>query len=208
MKQIGAEIGVNESRVSQLHARAIRRLRDALASTMPGAEVAKVMRSASSGVPAEAAYGEGQARQRRRGQRYRAAGRGRRLRERLADAPRQISGPERPGEPAAAALFQEACGVGIAGDGDRARGRERRARGSERAIGRRSSAHACIVPAVRTPRCQSDEESVQPRASNAGSLLVWRARPVPARKSSFHRRPPVRPRVHSREAARHDFAGS
>jgi RNA polymerase sigma factor for flagellar operon FliA len=46
MKQIGAEIGVNESRVSQLHARAIRRLRDALAAMMPGAEVAKVMRSA------------------------------------------------------------------------------------------------------------------------------------------------------------------
>jgi RNA polymerase sigma factor for flagellar operon FliA len=32
MKQIGAEIGVNESRVSQLHARAIRRLRDAMGS--------------------------------------------------------------------------------------------------------------------------------------------------------------------------------
>jgi RNA polymerase sigma factor for flagellar operon FliA len=46
MKQIGAEIGVNESRVSQLHARAIRRLRDALAAMMPGAELAKVMRSA------------------------------------------------------------------------------------------------------------------------------------------------------------------
>jgi RNA polymerase sigma factor for flagellar operon FliA len=30
MKHIGAEIGVNESRVSQLHARAIRRMRDAL----------------------------------------------------------------------------------------------------------------------------------------------------------------------------------
>jgi RNA polymerase sigma factor FliA len=30
MKEIGAEIGVNESRVSQLHARAIRRLRDSL----------------------------------------------------------------------------------------------------------------------------------------------------------------------------------
>jgi RNA polymerase sigma factor for flagellar operon FliA len=45
MKQIGAEIGVNESRVSQLHARAIRRLRDALAS-MPGAEAAKAARSA------------------------------------------------------------------------------------------------------------------------------------------------------------------
>ncbi len=35
MKQIGAEIGVNESRVSQLHARAIRRLRDALGSMGP-----------------------------------------------------------------------------------------------------------------------------------------------------------------------------
>src|SRR4051812_760809 len=46
MKQIGAEIGVNESRVSQLHARAIRRLRDALAGAMPAAEVAKAMRSA------------------------------------------------------------------------------------------------------------------------------------------------------------------
>jgi len=35
MKQIGAEIGVNESRVSQLHARAIRRLRDALGAMGP-----------------------------------------------------------------------------------------------------------------------------------------------------------------------------
>ena len=35
MKQIGAEIGVNESRVSQLHARAVRRLRDALGDMNP-----------------------------------------------------------------------------------------------------------------------------------------------------------------------------
>ena len=35
MKQIGAEIGVNESRVSQLHARAIRRLRDSLGEMSP-----------------------------------------------------------------------------------------------------------------------------------------------------------------------------
>src|SRR5256886_14705655 len=35
MKQIGAEIGVNESRVSQLHARAISRLRDALGDMNP-----------------------------------------------------------------------------------------------------------------------------------------------------------------------------
>src|SRR5688500_2704171 len=46
MKQIGAEIGVNESRVSQLHARAIRRLRDALGTLMPPVEAMKVMRSA------------------------------------------------------------------------------------------------------------------------------------------------------------------
>ena len=35
MKQIGAEIGVNESRVSQLHARAIRRLRESLGQVGP-----------------------------------------------------------------------------------------------------------------------------------------------------------------------------
>ena len=46
MKQIGAAIGVNESRVSQLHARAIRRLRDALGSSVPQAEAAQVMRTA------------------------------------------------------------------------------------------------------------------------------------------------------------------
>ena len=38
MKQIGAEIGVNESRVSQLHARAIRKLRAALAAAMTPAQ--------------------------------------------------------------------------------------------------------------------------------------------------------------------------
>ena len=46
MKQIGAEIGVNESRVSQLHARAIRRLRDALSTLVPQAEAMTIMRSA------------------------------------------------------------------------------------------------------------------------------------------------------------------
>ncbi|MGE3510825.1 MAG: sigma-70 family RNA polymerase sigma factor, partial [Vicinamibacterales bacterium] len=39
MKQIGAEIGVNESRVSQLHARAIRRLREALGALNPQEQV-------------------------------------------------------------------------------------------------------------------------------------------------------------------------
>ncbi len=46
MKQIGADIGVNESRVSQLHARAFRRLRDALGALVPHAEAAQVMRTA------------------------------------------------------------------------------------------------------------------------------------------------------------------
>jgi RNA polymerase sigma factor for flagellar operon FliA len=46
MKQIGAEIGVNESRVSQLHARAIRRLRDALGTMVPAADATAAMRSA------------------------------------------------------------------------------------------------------------------------------------------------------------------
>jgi RNA polymerase sigma factor FliA len=45
MKQIGNEIGVNESRVSQLHARAIRRLRDALGPTMAPAQAASILKS-------------------------------------------------------------------------------------------------------------------------------------------------------------------
>src|SRR5207237_5638041 len=43
MKHIGAEIGVNESRVSQLHARALRRLRDALGD-MNAQKVAEMKR--------------------------------------------------------------------------------------------------------------------------------------------------------------------
>jgi RNA polymerase sigma factor for flagellar operon FliA len=43
MKEIGAELGVNESRVSQLHARALRRLRESLGSdTTPAAAVASI----------------------------------------------------------------------------------------------------------------------------------------------------------------------
>jgi RNA polymerase sigma factor for flagellar operon FliA len=42
MKEIGAELGVNESRVSQLHARAIRRLRDALGADLTPAAAASI----------------------------------------------------------------------------------------------------------------------------------------------------------------------
>ena len=44
MKQIGAELGVNESRVSQLHARAIQRLRAALEPGAPAPTGAAVPR--------------------------------------------------------------------------------------------------------------------------------------------------------------------
>ena len=46
MKQIGAEIGVNESRVSQLHARAFQRLRKALGTDCSAEETARVLRPA------------------------------------------------------------------------------------------------------------------------------------------------------------------
>ena len=46
MKQIGTAIGVNESRVSQLHARAVQRLRRALGADCSAAEAAAVLRPA------------------------------------------------------------------------------------------------------------------------------------------------------------------
>lgn len=46
MKQIGAEIGVNESRVSQLHARAIQRLRKSLGTDCAPEEAARALRPA------------------------------------------------------------------------------------------------------------------------------------------------------------------
>ncbi len=46
MKQIGAEIGVNESRVSQLHARAIQRLKKSLGADCSMDETARVLRPA------------------------------------------------------------------------------------------------------------------------------------------------------------------
>jgi Sigma-70, region 4 len=46
MKDIGAEIGVNESRVSQLHARAVQRLRAALGPETDPKSAAKIMTEA------------------------------------------------------------------------------------------------------------------------------------------------------------------
>jgi RNA polymerase sigma factor for flagellar operon FliA len=47
MKEIGAELGVNESRVSQLHARALRRLREALGPDTTPAVALRAIRSAA-----------------------------------------------------------------------------------------------------------------------------------------------------------------
>ena len=46
MKEIGQELGVNESRVSQLHARALRRLREALGADQTPAAAATTLRAA------------------------------------------------------------------------------------------------------------------------------------------------------------------
>ena len=51
MKEIGAEIGVNESRVSQLHARAVRRLREALGPDLSSEAPAAAPAGAKPGEP-------------------------------------------------------------------------------------------------------------------------------------------------------------
>ena len=74
MKQIGQEIGVNESRVSQLHARAIRRLREALGRRWRRRRPRRSLEVHDAAVPAEAGDDEGRA-PRRPAQRERPAGR-------------------------------------------------------------------------------------------------------------------------------------
>ena len=130
MKEIGAELGVNESRVSQLHARALRRLREALG---PDVAADGGDRGAAQGrgrVRTPPAHGQG----RTAGVRYRVAGgrraarraprRGDRLRQRFARGAQQVAEPERLGQPPASALLEEALGVGaghVAGHEDHAR---------------------------------------------------------------------------------------
>ena len=123
MKEIGREIGVNESRVSQLHARAIRRLRDALGSTLAPADAAEVLRAGCAAVPAEARAGEGG----KRGDRVERSPAARRrdsLSESIARGAEQVAEAERLCQPAAAALRQEALRVGA---GDVARDEDHRA---------------------------------------------------------------------------------
>ena len=53
MKDIGAELGVNESRVSQLHARAIRRLREALGAEITPVAASEALREAIAALEAQ-----------------------------------------------------------------------------------------------------------------------------------------------------------
>ena len=55
MKDIGAELGVNESRVSQLHARAIRRLREALGAEITPMAASEALREAIAAMEAKPA---------------------------------------------------------------------------------------------------------------------------------------------------------
>ena len=59
MKEIGAELGVNESRVSQLHARALRRLREALGAEVTPVAASAALRAAILGVRSQAEDGQG-----------------------------------------------------------------------------------------------------------------------------------------------------
>ena len=108
MKQIGAEIGVNESRVSQLHARAVQRLKKVLAADR---RPARRDRRHHDGHRQEA---DGAGVARRDADAGHRVGRDR-LPEHVAREPQQVGEPERLRQPPAAALFEEASGLG-AGD--------------------------------------------------------------------------------------------
>ena len=133
MKEIGAELGVNESRVSQLHARALRRLREALGADMASTTAAASLRAAILAFEAKPKMAKAHLHQtdtRDRRSRGRTARRGRRLRERFARRAQQVAEPERLGQPETAGFLEESLGVGArhrAGHEDHAP-RERRRR--------------------------------------------------------------------------------
>ena len=142
MKEIGAELGVNESRVSQLHARAIRRLRDVLGPDVtPAAAVlcirAAVLAFAVKPRMAKAALPTSDTRvavsaERRADHRRRCGA----LRQRVPRGTQQVAEPKRLGKPGAAGFFEEPLGVRAghrARDENHAAGQRRR-RGRHRPI--------------------------------------------------------------------------
>ncbi len=149
MKQIGEELGVNESRVSQLHARAMQRLRAALEPARPAramgqpARTLPVITALTPRVPNASRPVLPFARpvmakaslppcRRSRGRH------GPALHEHFAGRPQQVGEPERLREPAAAGVLEEPFRFGagdVAGDEDHA-ARERRVRHGDGAVER------------------------------------------------------------------------
>ena len=206
MKEIGAELGVNESRVSQLHARAIQRLRAALEPASAAARATGAGDAAAGPHRAHAARAaRGAARAAVRAARCRrrptlprdaapaaAAATRAALPEDLARRPQQVGQPERLGEPAAAGLLEEALGFGaddVAGDEDDA-ARQRRA-WPRRWRGRTPSRRR----AASSGRRRSDRRSWRPRGPGPPRRRPRDPRRSPRRRAR-RRRPapaPVRP---------------
>ena len=141
MKEIGAELGVNESRVSQLHARAIRRLREALGADVTPAAAMRSIRAAILAFEvkpkmAKAALPESDTRVAASAERRAEGGVVVALRERVACRAQQVAESKWLGEPAAAGFFEKPLRIGAgdgAGDEDDAP-RQRRRRGRHGAI--------------------------------------------------------------------------
>ena len=137
MKEIGAELGVNESRVSQLHARALRRLREALGPDVQPMASIEALRNAVVAFEhrprmAKAALPESDSVVDTGRRRRAAPRRGHRLRQRFARRAQQVGEPERLGEPPAPALLEKALRVGagdVAGHEDDPPRQRRRGRG-------------------------------------------------------------------------------
>jgi RNA polymerase sigma factor for flagellar operon FliA len=161
MKQIGAELGVNESRVSQLHARAIQRLRQALAPQMASLPAVADRPGALAGL-LRSTLEDGFARR---------EGEGAALRDDLARDAEQVDETEWLRQPAAARLLQEALGIGshhVTGDEDDAHGERRPHRGN------------CAVElhAVDARHLEVAHDQVVVAVANAGEGLLAVARPL------------------------------
>ena len=207
MKDIGAELGVNESRVSQLHARAIRRLREALGAEVTPVAASAALRDAIAAFEAQAAemakasLPESDTRVRRPRRSARAwcwssrqrrtanrQGPNRRSGQRVARGAQQVAQPERLGEPAAAGFFEEALGVGaghVAGHEDHAP-RQRRRRRRHRAV---------ELHAVDARHLQVADDQVVAGFGEAGQPLLTVAGPV-------HREARIRERLGYRHRQR------
>ena len=199
MKDIGAELGVNESRVSQLHARAIRRLREALGAEITPMAASAALRDAIAAFEVKAEDGQGGARstasegrnaepigsdarvglrgvsawQRRSAPAWYLVSRepGGRSGQRVARGAEQVSQPERLGEPAAAGLFEKAFGVGA---GHIAGHEDHTPRQCRRGGGHR----AVELHAVDARHLQVADNQIVVGFGEAGQTLLTVARPI------------------------------